>query len=138
MMYYIGDKDSYLLSIEDSGSNGKYQYAILDKDKVVGYVSYMVDFYAGCVYNFGLFGFDKGNKAIGAGLKEVIEQLEKLSFHRIEFRCIGGNPVKRHYDSYMGYLAKRGYVTACYNLHDVMRDAKGLYHDEYIYEFIKR
>nr|WP_314462680.1 hypothetical protein [uncultured Clostridium sp.] len=138
MMYYVGDKDSYLLAIEDSGSNGKYQYAILDKDKVVGYIAYMVDFYAGCVYNFGLFGFDKGNTAIGAGLKEIINYLVNMNFRRIEFRCIGGNPVKRHYDAYMNYMDKHGYITFCHTLHGVMRDAKGIYHDEYIYEFIKR
>lgn len=109
-----------------------YQFAIVDKkDRVIGYLGYRVDPNASNVYSFGLYSFDRGNPLIGKNLFEEMERLVKR-YHRIEWRMIGGNPVKKHYDK---FCAKHGGNVVV--LHDVCKDADGNYHDEYVYEIVK-
>lgn len=110
-----------------------YQYAIVNKnERLIGYLSYRIDSNADTVNSFGLYSFDKGNFIIG---KDLFEKLEELieKHHRIEWRMIGGNPVKRHYDKFCN--KHNGNVVI---LHDVCKDERGFYHDEYIYEIIRQ
>lgn len=83
------------------------------------------------VYNFGLYSFDKGNPLIGYDLFTEMERLVSL-YHRVEWRMIGGNPVKKHYDR---FCKKHGGNVV--RLHDVCKDPLGHYVDEYIYEIVK-
>ena len=109
-----------------------YQYAIVNKEgKLVGYLSYRVDPNASNVYSFGLYSFDRGNPLIGIDLFSEMEKLVKR-YHRIEWRMVGGNPVKKHYDK---FCAKHGGNVV--KLHDVCKDVDGNYHDEYLYEIVK-
>jgi hypothetical protein len=109
-----------------------YQYAIIDDDKrLIGYLAYQIAFTEDCAYNFGLYSFDKGNPIIGKDLFEKMEELVSR-YHRVEWRMIGGNPVKRHYDKFCAKHNGNRVV-----LHDVCKDENGNYRDEYIYEIIK-
>ena len=110
------------------------QYAIVSNDEVVGYIAYHVDPYSSCVYNFGLYSFSefKIHSEIGLALRCVMEMLLK-SYHRVSWRMIGGNPVKRHYDK---FCEMHGGV--CYTLHDSIKDEDGNYRDEYLYEIISK
>lgn len=76
-----------------------YQYAIVDKEKVIGFLTYRIDIYSNNVYNFGLYSFDKGNYIIGKDLFTKMEELVK-KYHRLEWKMIAGNPVKKHYDKF--------------------------------------
>ena len=65
MMYYSGYLGNALPSIEEDTNGKLYQYAIVDDCKLIGYFAYTVNWYSSCVYNFGLFSFDRNNKIIG-------------------------------------------------------------------------
>lgn len=127
--YYSGYAHCHSLT-EIKAQDNLYQYAIVDKDKLIGYLSYTVQDSTDCVYNFGLYSFDKGNYIIG---KDLFSELEKLvkTHRRIEWRMIGGNPVKKHYDRFCKKYGGNFVV-----LHDVCKDPYGSYRDEYIYEIV--
>lgn len=108
-----------------------YQYAIIDSnEKVIGFLSYRINTYSNNVYNFGLYSFDRGNYIIG---KDLFAEMEKLvkRYHRLEWRMIGGNPVKKHYDK---FCKKHGGNIIV--LHDACKDEDGNYCDDYIYEIV--
>ena len=134
MMYYTGCLASRYIDIQDNEDEKKYSYAVIDPttDKLIGFISYYVDWYAKNVYAFGLMSFDKGNPIIGLALREVIRTLNnQYHMHRMEFRCVGGNPVKKHYDKF----CKR-HNGRIIELQDVFKDRTGVYHNDYIYEII--
>lgn len=133
MMYYMGGVDSYLLTVNDNGEDGMYQYAVVGKENnLVGFISYHLDRYSSCAYNFGAFSFDKGNPLMG---KELYGLFEKLisTLHRVEFRAVSGNPAVKGYDKFLG---KHSDIGKKHVLKDVFKDTNGKYHDDYIYEFV--
>jgi hypothetical protein len=114
-------------------SDGCYQWAVVDtKENVIGYFAYRIETGTDTVLNFGLFSFDRGNPLIGMDVYNKLSELIK-DHRRLEWRMIGGNPVKRHYDS---LCSKFGGNCVC--LHDVTKDNHGEWHNEYIYEIVNR
>ena len=108
----------------------EYKWAIVDKEnKVIGYFGYYINSHCDSVCGFGLYSF-KRDSIIGI---DVYKKMKELigNYHRIEWRMIGGNPVKKHYDR----ICKR-YNGNMVLLHEVIKDSHGNYHDEYIYEII--
>ena len=75
MMYYTGYLGHSLPSIEENSGGSIYQYAIVDDNKLIGYFTYQVDWYSSCVYNFGLFSFDRNNILIGI---DIYRELKKI------------------------------------------------------------
>lgn len=133
-LFYQGWYGHQSIDVADSDESGSlYQYAICDtKDKLIGYISYRIDLWSRQAYAFGLVSFDRGNVLIGYAVKEVLDKLiHKNKIHRIEFRCVGGNPVKKAYDRF----CKR-YGGRCIELKDTVRDECGEFHNEYIYEIL--
>lgn len=108
-----------------------YQYVILDGDEVAGYFAYRIQSSVDTVCNFGLFSFDRGNPIIGIDIFKKLEELVK-EHHRVEWRMIGGNPIKRSYDR---FCQKHG--GNCVVLHSVTKDIHGEWHDEYVYEIVR-
>lgn len=110
-----------------------YHYAILNHSKeIIGYFSYQIYSLTDSVCNFGLYSFDKGNPIVGLSVLHKLEELLKYH-HRLEWRVIDGNPVKHHYDKFC--KKHNGYIS---HLHDITKDEQGDYHDEYIYEIIRK
>lgn len=99
MMYETGCLEQWYPNIKDMPSEGEFDYAIVCCDKLIGYLSYKVDYYCSKVYNFGLMSFESGNPIIGRDLFNKMEELVHR-FHRIEWRMVGGNPVEKHYDKF--------------------------------------
>ena len=134
LMYEVGCCDNYMPDIAEELCKETYQFAIVDsKDKLVGYVSYGIDWYSSQAYRFGLMSFDKGNPLIGRALFEIMENLiNKLKLHRIEWGMVSGNPVERHYDKFCEKYNGRKIV-----LRDTLKDRLGEYHDSIIYEIIR-
>lgn len=131
MMYEVGDLDNYVPNIADEPDRYTFQYAIVDEiNNLIGYMSYTIDWYASCVYNFGLFSFDRGNILVG---RDVFTKMEELvhKFHRVEWRMVGGNPVENSYDNFCNKYSGSKYV-----MKDVFRDRDGNYRDSIIYEII--
>lgn len=132
MLYETGCNSQWCPEISDEPEEGVFEYAIINgRGKLIGYLSYQVDYYSSNAYNFGLMSFDRGNPIIGKVLFEKMEELVS-TMHRVEWRMIGGNPVERHYDR---FCAKYG--GAKYILHDSVRDKNGKYHDNVVYEIIR-
>lgn len=89
MMYETGCLEQWYPNIKDMPSEGEFDYAIVYCDKLIGYLSYKVDYYCSKVYNFGLMSFESGNPIIGRDLFNKMEELVHR-FHRIEWRMVGG------------------------------------------------
>ncbi len=133
MFYETGGLNNWLPNIEDCPSASQHQYAIInnkDEQKVIGYLSYYVDYVAMSASNFGLISFDKGNAIVGKDLYNKMQELLK-TMHRIEWRMIGGNPVERSYDRFCNKYGGTKYV-----LHDACKDKDGNYRNDVIYEII--
>lgn len=132
MLYETGCNSQWCPDISDEPEEGVFEYAIINgRGKLIGYLSYQVDYYSSNAYNFGLMSFDRGNPIIGKVLFEKMEELVS-TMHRLEWRMIGGNPVERHYDRFC-----TKYGGAKYILHDSIRDKNGKYHDNVVYEIIR-
>ena len=132
--YYTGyDGSTYIPEIKRE--DFLFQYAIIDSSKpagkqLIGYFSYGLNTLSDTINNFGLYSFDRGNYIIGRDIvKKMIELVR--SHHRVEWRMIGGNPVKRHYDRFC-----RRYGGNVVKLHEAVKTPSGEYADEYIYEII--
>ena len=116
-----------------SENENTYYYAILNQYKeIIGYFSYQIYPLTDLVCNFGLYSFDKGNPIVGLSVIRKLNELIK-SHHRLEWRVISSNPIKRHYDKFC--KQHNGYIS---HLHDCTKDEHGNYHDEYIYEIIRK
>ena len=132
MMYYSGYLGNALPSMEEDTNVKLYQYAIVNDGKLIGYFTYQMDWYNSCVYNFGLYSFDKNNRQIGLDIyKELKKLINDYHIHRIEWRMVSGNPVEKHYDKFcQKYHGKKLVLT------DVLKDRYGKYHNDVIYEII--
>lgn len=129
--YYLYNGYPYsfeLPKIDDA--YGKFHWAIMDADKLIGYFSYRVDPSVSCASQFGLFSFDPGNPIIGINVYHKMNELI-CKYHRIEWYAVEGNPVTRHYDK----LCKR-YHGRKLVLYDATKDADGHYRNSIIYEII--
>lgn len=133
MMYYSGWLGDSIPNIDDdSEDNCTVQYAIVDGDNLIGYFTYMMDWYTSCASYFGLFSFDRGNKIIGLDVRREMKKIIKeYNVHRISWRMVSGNPVERHYDKFCDKYGGKKFV-----LTDAIRDRAGNYHDDIIYEII--
>ena len=133
MMYYSGYLGNAIPSIEEDTNGKLYQYAIIGEgNKLIGYFAYSIDWYSSCVYNFGLFAFDRNNTTVGYDVyKELKKIINGYHIHRMEWRMIKGNPVERHYDNYCKHYNGKKFVFT-----DVFKDRCGEYHNEVIYEII--
>ena len=130
--YYVGYAYGFELP-EICTQDCYYQWAIVDdKEDVIGYLAYRVDPSTDTVDRFGLYSFDEGNLTV---IKDTFEKLEHLikQHHRVEWRVIGGNHAKNGYDRFCKKWKGR---RVC--LHDVVKDLRGNYRNEYIYEIIRQ
>lgn len=132
MLYETGCMCNWSPDIAESPDESQFQFAIIDKnEKLIGYLEYSIDWYASKTCNFGLFSFDRGNILVGKDVFDKLEELTKI-FHRVEWRAVGGNPACRGYDNFI----KRHNGTK-HILKDSIKDSKGCYHDDIIYEIVK-
>ena len=132
MMFYTGwiGFDPPEISLNSNGAN--YKYAILDKGEVVGYFTYVIDWYSSQARCFGLYSFSKGNKRIGIDVyRELKKIINEYKIHRIEWTMVGGNPVEKHYDKFC-----RRYNGNKFILTDAIKDHYGNYHNNVIYEIV--
>ncbi len=132
MLFYTGWIGSSLPSIEADCDGSRFQYAIVDNEKLIGYFDYQVNWYSSCANCFGLFSFERNNKIIGFDVyREIKKLINQYRLHRIEWRMIGGNPVERHYDNFCRkYNGKKFIFT------DTLKDKCGKYHNDVVYEII--
>lgn len=132
MINYTGYLGYSMPTIAEENNGNLYQYAIVDNDRLIGYFTYQIDWYASCANCFGLFSFDRSNSIIG---RDIYRELKKIindyNIHRIEWRMVGGNSVEKHYDKFCRKYNGRKHI-----LRDAIRDRQGCYHDDVIYEIL--
>lgn len=133
MMFETGYLDNFVPDIAENPDACTMQYAIINKEgKCIGYLAYTIDWYSSSAYNFGLFSFDRGNVIIGRDLFNEMEKLiHEYKLHRIEWKVISGNPVKRSYDKFC-----EKYHGRVLEMRDVFKDRHGNYRNSYTYEII--
>lgn len=111
--------------------NNMYYWAVVDsKDNVIGCIIYRIHIPTDCAYSFGIISFDKGNILLPLDLVRLLTKLIHRH-HRVEWRMIGNNPVKPHYDKFCMKYGGR-----ILHLKDASVDLDGNYVDDYIYEII--
>lgn len=133
LMFEVGSCDNWMPNIADEPSKETYQYAIVDSNnKLIGYVSYCIDWYSLNASKFGLMSFDKGNQLVGRELFNIMNDIiNNMKIRRIEWNMVSGNPVERSYNRFCGKYNGRKII-----LKDALKDRKGKYHDINIYEII--
>ena len=101
-------------------------------------------------YNFGLmsfideyaddndfYGCKSTKPAIFKAIREVIRMVESFNLHRIDWRCVGGNPAERGYLGILKHFEDK-YDIARGVFRDNMKDRYGNYHDTIMFEMIKK
>ena len=98
-------------------------------------------------YNFSLIRFSDAfveidgvvTRTMASAIREVIRMIESFNLHRIDFRCVSGNPALEKYDKLMARIIMQGkYHVESGAFHDNIRDMQGNYHDTICYELIRR
>ena len=132
MLFETGCMEQWLPDIQEVPCEGRFDYAIVPRDKLIGYLGYQVDYYVSKACNFALISFSRGNPIVG---KDVFEKMEELvsTMHRVEWRMVGGNPAERSYDRFCEKHNGKKHI-----LKDAIKDAKGNYRDDIIYEIVKK
>ena len=149
MIWYDGCIDIYDHEIKTEGD--KYAFAIVYGEQIIGYVSFRVDWYCSMVYNFGLIKFldtyfDTDEQMIKnstplmlTAIRDIIRMVESFNPHRIDFRCVGGNPAEDGYNGIVRLLRNSGkYNVRVVDFIDNIRDRKGEYRNTIMYELIRQ
>lgn len=150
-LWYTGSIDNYDIEVKTEGD--KFAFAIVDaKECLIGYISFRVDWYCSMAYNFSLIKFvdkeriltDRGivtynmTTLIASAIREVIRMIESFKLHRIDFRCVSGNPVWRKYEHLLLWFHRRDWIGNMIVFRDNIKDRQGYYHDTICYELIRR
>lgn len=151
-LWYTGSIDNYDIEVKTEGD--KFSFAIVDAKKcLIGYISFRVDWYCSMAYNFSLIKFvdkeriltDRGiltyntTPLIASAIREVMRMIESFNLHRIDFRCVSGNPAESKYWKILRQVDKaQKYGIRSLIFTDNIKDTQGNYHDTICYELIRR
>jgi len=144
-LWYTGSIDNYDMEVKTEGD--KYAFAIVCQEHLIGYISFRVDWYCSMAYNFSLIRFSDAfveidgvaTRTIANAIREVIQLIESFNLHRIDFRCVEGNPAEFKYWRIMEVVEKsKKWYWHGIKFTDNIRDYKGEYHDTICYELIRR
>ena len=121
--------------IEVTNDPKRMQYAILDKDQVIGYFTYFLDYENAKADGFGLISFtDKPNLIIGLDVKhEVMKILRNKRIHKLSWWSSGENPAISGYTKFC-----KMYNGDIHRLKDHYINKDGEFCDTYIFEIVKR
>lgn len=148
-LWYAGSIDNYEWEIKEEAD--KFQYAVIHHGQIIGFISFRVDWYCSCVYNFGLIKFEDIYSTVDddfveyhssmpimiSAIREVIKKIKDFDLHRIDFRCVSGNPAEKGYDGIIEKFDDK-YDIRKVHFRDNIKDTHGKYHDTIMYEMIKR
>lgn len=115
---------------EDDKSGTVFQWAVLNNSaKLVGYVSYNINWYDGVVKNLKILSFEKGTVCIGFALRDIVEMIKQYKLHKIVFYCIDTNPILQKYINFCNNNNGK-----CYTFKDEYKDRYGKYHSLYRFD----
>jgi hypothetical protein len=153
-LWYTGSIDNY--DMEVNTGRDKFAFAIIFQEAVIGYVSFRVDWYCSMAYNFSLIKFKdtveyfygdspdeyrliSTTMIMASAIREVMRMVESFNLHRIDFRCVDGNPAEEKYDKIVDKILDKGvYDCNILTFKDNIKDTHGSYHDTIVYELIRK
>lgn len=147
LMWYDGCIENFHHELTEE--EDKFQLAIIESGQAIGYISFRVDWYGSMAYNFGLMSFMdiyfdnpsqeyKSTKpVIFTAVRKVMRMIESFNLHRIDWRCVSGNPAERGYCGILAMLTDK-YDIQTVHFRDNIRDRQGKYHDTIMYELIRK
>lgn len=147
-LWYTGSIDNYDMEVKTEAD--KFAFAIVDNwQHLIGYVSFRVDWYCSTAYNFGLICFHpdyydvigdvKAKQVMTSAIRSVMKMVEGFNLHRIDFRCVSGNPAEVKYEFLLKIIDKQEKYDIRYvKFKDNIKDTHGNYHDTICYELIRR
>ena len=147
LFWYDGSIDNYPHEVTTEGD--KYAFAIVHSGQVIGYVSFRIDWYCSCAFNFSLIKFldiyfenstqeyKSSTPLMISAIREIMRMIKSYSIHRIDFRCVSGNPAIRGYTGIIQQIEKQNYSVKISRFRDNIKDRQGKYHDTIMYEMIR-
>ena len=132
-MYWNGDCGSSDITLSDN-TYDNHQFVSVDKDnKVIGYISYAVDWTSLNADQFGAISFDIGNVIVAKDLAQAIDDIfHKYHLNRVQWFCYADNPAIRGYRSFIKKCGGR----ECAHYRQVTRLLDGKLHDAVSFEIL--
>lgn len=111
-----------------------HNFVSVDKnEKIIGYISYAVDWSAMSADSFGAISFDKGNILFAKDLyMSICDIFEKYNMNRMSWWCYEDNPAIR---GYRHFIKKHG-GRECGRLRQFSRLQDGKLHDSVLFEIL--
>lgn len=141
-LWYTGSIDNYDMEVQTEGD--KFAFAIISDEGGLlnGYISFRVDWYCSMAYNFSLIAFRHtscSKRIMARAIREVMRMVDSFNLHRIDFRCVSGNPAEVKYEFLLRRIDKQEKYDIRYvKFKDNIKDTHGNYHDTICYELIRR
>lgn len=112
----------------------EHHFVSVDKnDKIIGYISYKINWGSMSADRFGIINFDIGNLTFGKDLYTAIKNLFKIyHMNRIEWSVVADNPILK---SYKRFAEKHGGVK-CAHKRQVSKLFDGKMHDMISFEIM--
>lgn len=132
-MYWHGGCGASDIVLSDN-TYENHQFVSVDKnDKVLGYISYCVDWNALSADRFGAVSFDIGNAVVAKDLAQAIDDIfRKYHLNRVEWMCYTDNPAIRGYRTFI----KKCGGKECAYYRQVTRLLDGKLHDAVSFEIL--
>ena len=135
MFYYRKNTRSFMQpTIHGDTINTIHQFVSIDKDKnLMGYIEFNIDKYKLEASSFRVFKFNSDITEITNDLNQILYDLIYKFLHRVEIIVVDSDPF---IDIYENLLKEYTYIANKFIFTDAVKDIKGNYHNEIMYEFI--
>jgi RimJ/RimL family protein N-acetyltransferase len=132
-IFWNGGTGDAEISLPDNNYE-RHCFVSVDKDdRVIGYISYNVDWSAMSAYGFGAISYDKGNLVFARDLNTAICNLfEVYHLNRCAWCCFADNPAIRGYRNFI----KRHGGKECGYMRQVAKLQDGKLHDSVDFEIL--
>ena len=128
-----GGTGDFQINLPDNNYD-THNFVSVDKnDRVIGYITYFVNWNAMSADSFGAISYDKGNLIFVKDLYTAIcDIFEKYNMNRLSWWCYSDNPAIRGYRS---FIKKHG-GRECGYLRQYSRLQDGKLHDSVLFEIM--
>ena len=132
-IFWNGGHGESIIELPEDNYDSHNFVSVDRNEKVIGYISYDVDWSAMSVSNFGAISFDKGSIMFAKDLyTSVCDIFEKYNMNRMSWWCYEDNPAIR---GYRNFIKKHG-GRECGYLRQYSRLQDGKLHDSVLFEIL--
>ncbi len=130
-MYY--HSDNYRGDFDLKDDSRWYFVSVDTSNEVLGFISFQIDRDVNQARNWGAISFDIGNVTFIRDLFNLIDDIfNKYHFNRLEWCCVGGNPIL---PTYIRYCIKHGGEQVAHE-HECARTLDGTIRDVFTFEIL--